>query len=322
MKNKSKNKFLLFSVVSILTMFLGIVSADAKTINKDDVPNSSYIIGKYMFTRNINDDYNGRLTTKLIMLASKTIEGNSIDDMIIYYKTASGKWIDGLDGQVISNIDTFEIKYIDMQIVLEVPTLTEDGVGGTTEEICIDYKVSNIDFSDGIEVYKSTDGENYTLEKNLTKSELSGRENKINTVAYIGEHNYYKVRAYKEVNGKKVYSEYSEVVEVTGPTLSAPTLTEDGVGGDTEEIGIDYKVSNIDFSDGIEVYKSTDGENYTLEKVLTKSELSGRENKINTLAYMGEHNYYKVRAYKEVNGKKVYSEYSEVVEIIGPKEQI
>ena len=322
MKNKSKNKFLLFSVVSILTMFLGIVSADAKTINKDDVPNSSYIIGKYMFTRNINDDYNGRLTTKLIMLASKTIEGNSIDDMIIYYKTASGKWIDGLDGQVISNIDTFEIKYIGMQIVLEVPTLTEDGVGGDTEEIGIDYKVSNIDFSDGIEVYKSTDGENYTLEKVLTKSELSGRENKINTVAYIGEHNYYKVRAYKEVNGKKVYSEYSEIVEVTGPTLSAPTLTEDGVGGDTEEIGIDYKVSNIDFSDGIEVYKSTDGENYTLEKVLTKSELLGRENKINTLAYIGEHNYYKVRAYKEVNGKKVYSEYSEVVEIIGPKEQI
>ena len=113
MKNKSKNKFLLFSVVSILTMFLGIVSADAKTINKDDIPGSTYIIGTHMFTRDTNQDkgYDGKLTTNLIMLASKTIDGNSIDDMIIYYKTASGKWINGLNGTIVSAPDTFKINY-------------------------------------------------------------------------------------------------------------------------------------------------------------------------------------------------------------------
>ena len=35
------------------------------------------------------------------------------------------------------------------------------------------YEISNIDFADGIELYKSTIGNNYVLEKTLTKTELS-----------------------------------------------------------------------------------------------------------------------------------------------------
>lgn len=103
--------------------------------------------------------------------------------------------------------------------------------------------------------------------------------------------------------------------------LNVPTLTEVAMGGDSEGISRDYEISNIDFADGIELYKSTTGNNYVLEKTLTKTELSKIGNKINTVAYTNEHNYYKVRAYKNVNGKKVYSEYSKIVEIVGPKKQ-
>ena len=181
-----------------------------------------------------------------------------------------------------------------------------------------DYKISNVDFADGIEIYKSTDGKNYTLEKTLTKTELSKIGNKINTVAYTNEHNYYKVRAYKNVNGKKIYSEYSKIVEITGPTLKIPTLTEVGTGGDLEEMGRDYKISNIDFADGIELYKSTTGNNYILEKSFTSTQLSQNNMTIKVIAYVGEHNYYKVRAYKNVNGKKVYSGYSKIVDVTGP----
>ena len=204
---------------------------------------------------------------------------------------------------------------------LSIPTLTEVAMGGDPEGMSRDYEISNIDFADGIELYKSTTGNNYVLEKTLTKTELSKIGNKINTVAYTNEHNYYKVRAYKNVNGKKVYSEYSKIVDVTGPTLSIPTLTEVAMGGDPEGMSRDYEISNIDFADGIELYKSTTGNNYVLEKTLTKTELSKIGNKINTVAYTNEHNYYKVRAYKNVNGKKVYSEYSKIVEIVGPKKQ-
>ena len=204
---------------------------------------------------------------------------------------------------------------------LNVPTLTEVAMGGDPEGMSRDYEISNIDFADGIELYKSTTGNNYVLEKALTKTELSKIGNKINTVAYTNEHNYYKVRAYKNVNGKKVYSGYSKIVDITGPTLSIPTLTEVAMGGDPEGMSRDYEISNIDFADGIELYKSTTGNNYVLEKALTKTELSKIGNKINTVAYTNEHNYYKVRAYKNVNGKKVYSEYSKIVEIVGPKKQ-
>ena len=222
MKNKSKNKFLLFSVVSILAMFLGIVSTDAKTINKDDIPTSTYVIGTHMFTRSVNQDtgYNGRLTTKLIMLAAKTIDGDSLDDMIIYYKAASGKWMDGLSGQVISNVDTFEIKYQDMKIVLETPILTRDAYGcETTEEgsVCsVNYTVSNIYDVDGIEVYGVDPAGNYYLQNTYNKTDLETNENKI-SIDLIEGLDAHAVRAYKEVNGKKVYSGYSKIVEIVGP---------------------------------------------------------------------------------------------------------
>ena len=227
-----------------------------------------------------------------------------------YYKVCAYKNVNGK--KVYSEYS----KIVDVTgPTLGTPTLTADGMGVSPDVSARDYKISNIDFADGIEIYKSTDGKNYTLESSLTKSELSNKGNKINTVAYVGEQNYYKLRAYKNVNGKKIYSEYSKIVEITGPTLKIPTLTEVGTGGDPEEMSRDYKISNVDFADGIEIYKSTDGKNYTLENSLTKSELSNKGNKINTVAYVGEHNYYKVRAYKNINGKKVYSEYSKIVDV-------
>lgn len=98
-----------------------------------------------------------------------------------------------------------------------IPTLTANGKGGSLESWGISYTVTNVDVADGIEIYKSTTGSDYQLENTLTITQLAQQNNEIGTIAYIGEHNYYKVRAYKTVNGNKVYSDYSKVVEVTGP---------------------------------------------------------------------------------------------------------
>ena len=98
---------------------------------------------------------------------------------------------------------------------LRVPTLTVVGQGGDPDSWGKSYKITDVEFAEGIELYKSTTGSNYTLEKSFTISQLSQNNMKINITAYIGEHNYYKVRAYKNVNGKKVYSDYTDAIEVS-----------------------------------------------------------------------------------------------------------
>ena len=87
---------------------------NAKVLTKEEVENRTYIIGKYMFTRNSNSMYNGTLTTKRIMLASKTLSGNNESDMIIYYKSADGTWIDALTGLPITVPDSFKIEVTDL----------------------------------------------------------------------------------------------------------------------------------------------------------------------------------------------------------------
>ena len=103
-------------------------------------------------------------------------------------------------------------------ITLLKPELKEYGKGGGPESFSILYDVTNIETVDGIELHKSTTGSNYEIDKTITKTQLGQLNNRIEITAFLGEHNYYKVRAYKTVNGKKVYSEYSNVIELKGPT--------------------------------------------------------------------------------------------------------
>lgn len=101
----------------------------------------------------------------------------------------------------------------------------------------------------------------------------------------------------------------------TSLKLNVPTLTIAEQGGDLDSWGVGYKVTNVEAADGIELYKSTTGSNYALEKSFTSAQLSQNDMTIGITVYTGEHNYYKVRAYKNVNGKKVYSDYSDVIEL-------
>ena len=109
---KNIKKYLLSTI-----LFAGIMmfSSEVKAadIVKDDVPNSTYVIGTHMFTRDKNEEtgYNGQLTTKNIMLAAKTIKGDTVNDMVIYYKNPRGKWTDPLTGSETQVPDKFEINY-------------------------------------------------------------------------------------------------------------------------------------------------------------------------------------------------------------------
>lgn len=71
--------------VLLASLFVMPFAVDAATISYDDIPNGSYVIGKHIFTRE-----SGSLTVKKIMLASRTIESEDLDDMQIIYKDIMG----------------------------------------------------------------------------------------------------------------------------------------------------------------------------------------------------------------------------------------
>ena len=124
-------KKLIYFVLAILC-FIGFNdNVFANTIKSSDVPNSSYVIGTHMFTRETNDDtgYKGQLTTKFIMLAADTINSTNIDDMMIYYKTARGEWIDGISGESVEMPNDIEITNKNASMYLGKPILTSTFMG-------------------------------------------------------------------------------------------------------------------------------------------------------------------------------------------------
>ena len=115
---------------------------------------------------------------------------------------------------------------------------------------------------EGIEIYKSTDGTNYKLEQTLNKTQLAQQNNEIIIEVAPGEHNYYKVRAYKTVNGKKVYSEYSKVVDIS---ISSNCLCNNTTSHNTSSPVILFK-SSSSFS------HETDTRNKTItDKIYTEN---------------------------------------------------
>ena len=129
-----KTMVILVAILCIFTVY----NVEAKTVRPNDIPASTYVIGQHMYTRNTSSTtgYDGKLTTGRIMLGARTIIGESIDDMIIYYKNLSGMWIDALTGEDISNIlpTTFEIESTDLSGTgtINAPNYQTYGVNNTS----------------------------------------------------------------------------------------------------------------------------------------------------------------------------------------------
>lgn len=117
-----------------------------------------------------------------------------------------------------------------------------------------------------------------------------------------GQTSYYKVKAYRTINGKKVYSDYSSQTRVK-PIPSTPTLKVTKYKKGVARVAW-YKVKG---ASGYAVYRyNAKTKKYVYIKN-TKSLYM-----LNTNLTKGKKYYYKVRAYKIVNNKKVYSNYSKV----------
>ena len=156
--------------------------------------------------------------------------------------------------------------------------------------------------ANGYAVYRSTskDGK-YTLRKTITsKNTIEFTDTGLDTNTTY----YYKVRPYRMIEDKKEYGSYSEIV-CAKPVLSKTTIT---VSSTSKKVTI--KWNKVLGASGYKVYSATSSDGtYSLKKTITS---------INTLSYTntnlvsGKTYYYKVRAYRNVNGNVVYGPYSVV----------
>lgn len=154
----------------------------------------------------------------------------------------------------------------------------------------------------GYEVYRATSKTGkYTLKKTVTSGNTLSYTN---TGITTGKTYYYKVRSYAVVNNKKLYSDYSSVV-YTKTKLSTPSVT---LSAGSKKAYVKWK--KVSGASGYEVYRSTSKTGkYTKVKTLTSGNTTSYTN---TKLTSKKGYYYKVRAYRTVNGNKVYSSYSSI----------
>ncbi|VEF49422.1 LPXTG-motif cell wall anchor domain-containing protein [Bacillus freudenreichii] len=156
----------------------------------------------------------------------------------------------------------------------------------------------------GYEIYRSTstNGKYGLLQTISNSSKPSFTNNGLAT----GTKYYYKVRAYRLVNGKKVYGAFSSVAN--GQPVLSKVSTIKVSSNSYDKLRINW--SKVNGATGFEVYRSTakNGKYNRTGTISKGSTLSFINNKVAT----GTPYYYKVRAYRLVGGKKIYGPFSSV----------
>ena len=238
--------------------------------------------------------YTGSYKTPAITITYKGKKLVKDKDYKVTYK--NNKYI-GTASAVIKGINDYTgSKTVTFKIIPK--TVTGLSTASTTSSITL--KWSNVSSVSGYEVYRAT-SKSGTYTKMKTTTSTSYQNTSLSKTSTY----YYKVRAYKTVNGKKYYGKYSSVI-ASATTPSTPTITVKSPS--TKTVKVTW--NKITGASGYEIYRKT-GSSGTYSRIKTVTSGS-------TLSYTnssltkGKTYYYKVRAYKNVNGKKLYSSYSSV----------
>jgi len=173
-----------------------------------------------------------------------------------------------------------------------------------SNEASINLDWEEMGYVDGFEIYYSiSDNNNYKKLSDTAKRSYS------HTNLVVGQTYYYKVRAYKVINGKTYYSDYTNAVSckltVPQPTnLNIKKINKTSIKASwTKAIGVDgYEVWYSLSKEGIyQKVDSVTGTSYTHIKL-----------------EIGRSYYYKIRSYKTISGKKCYSDYTNVKSLTLP----
>ena len=156
--------------------------------------------------------------------------------------------------------------------------------------------------ADGYRVYRANSKNGTYRKAGTVKAAALSYTNKGLTA---GKTYYYKVRAYKNVNGKKVWQSYSNVVSVKA--VPAKTTFTKATAGHKKAT---LKWKKVNGATRYLVYRSTSkNSRYTCVKSLKGTTYTNKK------LTAGKTYYYKVRAYRMVGGKKVYGAYSAVRQV-------
>ena len=192
--------------------------------------------------------------------------------------------------------------YSDKVKLVSVPAKVKDLTIKSTNYNRLRLDWTHSDGADGYEIYRSTkSGSGYKLVKDTTNLYFA------NAGLTCGDTYYYKIRAYVEVGSDRYYSAYSAVVSgkpvpnVPGNVTATATTT--------TSAKITWK--KVAGADGYEVtYKDTTATSYKTLGTTTKLNITQKDLKV------GRTYQYRVRAYRLVDGEKVYGLYSTAVYLL------
>ena len=124
----------------------------------------------------------------------------------------------------------------------------------------------------------------------------------VDTDVVLGKTYYYKVRAVVDSNGTDKYSSYSAIVSKK-VQLATPTSLDVVKTDSTSSI---VYIENVQGADGYEVYRATKKDG-TYKLVGATIDTTYVDTGLASKTY-----YYKVRAYRDHNGSRIYSGYTSV----------
>ena len=197
-------------------------------------------------------------------------------------------------GTVTKTFVIKEDKKPTQQVTVEKVKLLKQKSTYSTSTITLAWdKVSGVT---GYEIYRAT-SKNGKYAKIKTHAKNSFKDTKLKA----GKTYYYKVRAYKLVNGMKIYGDYSSVVAMETKT-SKPSIK---VKAGKKQVKITW--NKVSGANGYEIYMSTSKSGkYKKIKSANAKTISFTKKKLTE----GKKYYFKVRTYKKINGKKIYSGWS------------
>ena len=188
----------------------------------------------------------------------------------------------------------------------ETPILQTPQAPGRVKASSAGYKSVRISWNrvskaDGYQIYRaSSKTGSYKRIKNTTTASFK------NTGLTTGQKYYYKVRAYTKSGNNTLYSGFSNTASAK-PALAAPQRVKAKAG--KKRAAIRWK--KVSGASGYKVYRSAKKNGkYKAVKTIKKQRTVTFTNK---KLKKGKTWYYKVRAYRTVKGKKVYSPYSKAV---------
>jgi len=176
----------------------------------------------------------------------------------------------------------------------------------------VTVKWKKVKDADGYIIYRKDGNKTYKKIKTVKNTVLSYVDQVSKNKTYK-----YKIRAYRNSDGKKVYGKYSKAITInTVPKPSKITLNKVSLYG-YKNIKITWKKSNRVTK--YVVYRSTNNKKFKKIGETTKTYFLDKTARDKTVA-TGKTFYYKVRAYRKYNGKKYFGSYSKVGNVVDEAE--